>query len=89
MSSSPYINCDFILGSSAEVERMWSTASLILTLPRAGMYPITMEAILYLKYNRDWWGIVEVNEAMNMDNTELREEFIEDIEYHEDDQSEC
>ena len=33
-----YINADFILGSAAEVERLWSIASLILTKNRSTMF---------------------------------------------------
>ena len=29
--SSPYRNCDFICGSAAEVERLWSVAKNVLT----------------------------------------------------------
>ena len=34
------------------------------------MFPVTLEAIIYLKYDKYWWEMTEVNEAMemNMDN---------------------
>ena len=51
-----YVYCDFILGSSAEIERVWSTATHIVALACTGMYPITLEAILFLHYNKSWWG---------------------------------
>lgn len=45
-----YINCDFIYGSCAEVERLWSLANYILTDERKGnMSPVMFEAILFLK----------------------------------------
>jgi len=68
----PYINCDFVLGSSAEVERVWSMCTRILSMARAGMFPVTLEAIIYLKYNHEWWGMADVQEAIEMrDEDEL------------------
>jgi len=51
---------------------------------RAGMHPITLEAIMYLRYNSTWWDLAAVREVMEMDDEELRNEFEED-EYDEDD----
>ena len=63
-NTSQYINCDFILGSVAEVERLWSTAKHILTEERRGMmHPILFEALLFLKENHRLWGLEEVVDA--------------------------
>jgi len=32
---------------------------------------------VYLKYNRDWWGYADVEEAMNMPDDDLRHEYHE------------
>lgn len=55
MAQNLYINCDFILGSAAEVERLWSSADEILTKKRLGMHPETFENLLFLKYNMRLW----------------------------------
>ena len=44
-----YGNCNFILGSAAEVERLWSVADRIIDGNRSSTSPLLMEAILFLK----------------------------------------
>ena len=49
-------NCfDHIIGSAAEVERLWSIARYFLTTSRTKMAPIVFEAILFLRMNRALW----------------------------------
>ena len=48
-------NLDHILGSVAEVERVWSWARYVLTTQRAMMAPVLFEAIMFLNFNRDLW----------------------------------
>ena len=61
---SDYINCKFILGSSASTcEAMWSVADEVLGKRRQGMSPRNFEAILFLKFNKDLWDINLVAEA--------------------------
>ena len=72
-SDSDYINANFILGSCAEVERLWSLAKFVLTDERSRMTPQLFEAILFLKVNKDWWGQFEVIEAMRMARAAQRE----------------
>ena len=62
---SRYINLDFILGSVAEVERLWSTAYYILVKNRQKMSPVVFEAIVFLKINEDLWEECDVNEAIS------------------------
>jgi len=52
---SPYVDCDFICGSAAEVERLWSTARYILTSQRRSMTPLVFEVLLFLKTNQRFW----------------------------------
>ena len=47
MGKSQYINCDFIMGFAACVERLWSEADAIFTKRRNGLSPITFEMILF------------------------------------------
>ena len=51
-----YINCDFILGTAVEVERLWSLAKCMLTDNRRGMSTLMIQTILFLKeINRELW----------------------------------
>ena len=52
-----------ILGSAAEVERLWSMAGRVLTKDRSAMSPLLFECIMYLKYNRELWSLADVVEA--------------------------
>ena len=52
-----------VLGSAAEVERVWSMAGHVLTEHRASMCPMLFEIIMYLKYNARLWGLDDVIEA--------------------------
>ena len=63
MADNTYCNCDFILGSAAEVERLWSHAELIMRDNRRHISPILFEALLFLKVNRRFWGASLVEEA--------------------------
>ena len=51
-----YHNCDFILGSVAEVERLWSLCKYVFTDIRQALTPETFEAIIFLKVNKDYWN---------------------------------
>ena len=51
-----YINCDFICGSTAELERLWSQAELIYSSNRQSMHPMMLDALLFLKFNRRFWN---------------------------------
>ena len=61
---SKYGNIDFIFGSAAEVERLWSLAKHILEDDRRGMMGEDMfEALLFLKVNMRFWNEVDVAQA--------------------------
>ena len=86
--SSKYGNCDFIYGSCAEVERLWSIAKHILTDVRKGMMdPIMFEAILFLKLNRRLWTLGDVVQA-DADRLRRDDEDDEDDEDDDDDDDE-
>lgn len=69
--SRSYIPCAFIGCSTAHVERLWSTCNLILTNNRASLSIEMFEALIFLRYNRDMWGMDEVLEACRI----IREEY--------------
>ncbi len=60
---SDYIDCNFINGSAAVVESLWSMYDAFNSKRRHGMSPITVEMILFLKKNKDLWGIEDVARA--------------------------
>ena len=70
----PFVDCSFVGGSSAEVERVWSMSNRVLSPCRAAMHPINLEAIMFLKHNTNSWGYAEVQEAMDMTLQELGED---------------
>lgn len=61
-----YLNCGFILGSVAEVERLWSVADNILTDNRMRSTPQLVEAILFLRINSRFWDVELVQEAFEL-----------------------
>ena len=84
----PHVNCDFILCSNAEAERVWSTCLRILTLARSTLFPLTLEAIVFLKHNSDWWGVADVEEAMGMYLSTLNDDEQENILMSDEEESE-
>ena len=79
-----YINLDFILGSAAEVERLWSISSYILLKHRLSMSPVMFEVLAYLKVNKELWNKTDVIEAMSRRQSErvlqaMNEDFLHDV----------
>ena len=60
---SPYINVDFICGSAAEVERLWSIAKYILSNIRSCLTPNLFQALMFLKINQEYWDCRSVQQA--------------------------
>lgn len=59
-----YGDCNFIYGSVAEVERLWSIAKHILTNERKGMMEAaSFEELIFLKLNRSFWDLQDVARA--------------------------
>lgn len=50
----------YVLGSSVEVERVWSMAGHDLTHARSSMSSLVFEQIMYLKYNARLWDLSDV-----------------------------
>ena len=65
-----YINCDFVLGSVAEVERLWSIAKHILGDVRHKLAPMMLEALLFLRFNKRFWDDQLVAQAISNAKTE-------------------
>ena len=84
----PCVNCDFVLCSDAEADRVWSTCLRILTLARSTLFPLTLKTISFLKHNSDWWGMADVQEAMGMDLSSLNDDEQENVLMSNDEESE-
>ena len=61
ISEEYYINSDdcfdYVIGSAAVVERLWSVARYILTTNRSSLSPVLFEALLFLRSNRTLWDV--------------------------------
>ena len=57
---------DFICGSAAEIDRLWSIAKYILTDTRSRLTSVMFETILFLKTNEEYWDMAMVMEAYTM-----------------------
>jgi len=51
-----YIDCDFILATAVDVERLWSLAKNLLADKRRRMTTVMIQVILFLKENRNLWN---------------------------------
>ena len=52
-----YMDASFVLGTSVIVERFFSQCKLVLSDRRASLTPWMFECIMFLKVNKDYWGI--------------------------------
>ena len=59
------MNGDFIIGSTAEIERIWSISKNIQRNNRRSMERILFEALIFLKVNRSYWNIESVQAALS------------------------
>lgn len=50
-----YIDSKFILGSAAEVERLFSNVSNLISQNRNAMSPQFLEALLFFRFNEHMW----------------------------------
>ena len=60
-----YIDCDFILATAVDVERLWSLAKNLLTDKRRGMATVMIQVILFLKENKNLWNYSMVYQSIN------------------------
>ena len=58
-------NVNFILGSTAMVEWLWSIANRLVDGERNNTSPLLMEALLFLRENRSYWDLELVITAFN------------------------
>ncbi len=73
-----YADCRFVLGSSAECERLFSMAQYIFCQNRRSISPIVLESILFLKLNERFWDAGLVSEAINSGCTRNNDEITKD-----------
>lgn len=75
----PYVNCDFVFGSAAEVERLWSISAYVLADHRQAMSPQMFEALVFLRTNSDFWDLQLVCKALTMVHNETLTKRAEDL----------
>lgn len=76
-----YIRSDFILGSAAEVELVWSTAKHILSDVRSKPNPFTFEAINFLKYHEMFWNDQFVAETICRAKSERSQNRFDELQF--------
>lgn len=59
-----FINLEFIPPTSNVVERLFSSARLVLTDYRKSMSPYTFECVMFLKFNSSLWDISTVSKVV-------------------------
>lgn len=77
-----YLNCNFELGSLAEVERLWSIAKHVLTDSRKGITPLAFEEILFLRMNNTYWNEYTVKETMTLIHSKKVEQKVNENNEH-------
>ena len=75
-----YMDCGFILGSVAEVERVWSIAKHLLGDVRHKMAPMMLEALLFLRFNERFWDEQLVAKAISHARTERAKKRMKELE---------
>lgn len=78
-----YVNCDFILGSVAKKEGLWSNAKYISRDSRSRLSPQMFEALLFLKENIRFWDAKLVSRATNMAKSSRSKKKLEEMESYE------
>jgi hypothetical protein len=61
---SDYADCLLISSSAGIAERLWSKFDALVDQRRNGTSPVMIEAILFLKENRDLWSFHDVRTAL-------------------------
>lgn len=67
VSSTMYHNLDTVLATSNACERLFSTAGRTLTPLRRSMKPSTLEMLLFLNANREFWDVNDVRKSVFQD----------------------
>ena len=75
-----YVCADFVLGSFAEVERIWSAAKHVLSDERNSLKPLLFGALMFHEYNARLWGDERVAEAVRCAVSERSQKRLSEIE---------
>ena len=73
-------NCDFIFGSVAEIERVWSLCGNVLTNKRNNLTPIMLEAILFLQVNERLCDVETVHMAYQQQKSSRSQNLVDEEE---------
>ena len=86
-----YVNCDYICGSVAPVERLWSLAGHVLPDHRSSLKPYSLEALLFLKVNKSFWDVSTVDatvQALRAERAEAKKAEAKKAEAKEEEEEE-
>lgn len=70
ITSSEYVNTNFVIPTSNDVERLFSMSKRVFSAKRRGLSTLTLEALMFLKCNRDLWNLSSVSEIVNSNTNE-------------------
>lgn len=59
-----YRDLSYIPNGSVIAERLFSRAKFVVTDDRANLDPDSVEGILFLRYNKDFWGVKEIEQLI-------------------------
>lgn len=65
--ASKFVDLSYIAPTSNVVERLFSSARLVLTDYRKAMTPYTFECVMFLKFNRKYWDLRLLGKLVNKD----------------------
>jgi hypothetical protein len=65
LHTSKYPDLKYIAATSNIVERLFSSARLVLTDYRKSMTPYSFECVMFLKFNRKYWDLALVGKLVN------------------------
>ena len=80
----PYVNCNFVYGSSARVEWLWSLAKHTLTNHRGRMSPLLFECLLFLKVNSQFWDDELIIKALHQSKDANLAKRLQQVQLHND-----
>ena len=70
VSSNQFINTNFLLPTSNDVERLFSMSKRIFTVKRRSLARSTLEALMFLNRNRALWNQALVGAIVNSNETD-------------------
>lgn len=77
MSCKDYVNTNFVIPTSNDVKRLFSKSKRELSCQRRISSRSTLQALMFLKFNRNLWDLALVNEIVNANGNDNEDEDFE------------